>query len=96
MKHTYDREADRQSARSAGVAVIVSPTATGHPPELDLRGPTDQSLLVYTAQPHWPSAQALSFLAGWAATEIAARPTEAAGSSPCPGATTSPGESKDE
>lgn len=63
---------------------------------LDLRGPTDQSLLVYTAQPHSPSAQALTFLAGWAATEIAARPTEAAGSSPRPGATASPGESKDE
>ncbi|MGW0082240.1 MmyB family transcriptional regulator [Streptomyces sp. NPDC003393] len=42
---------------------------------LDLRGSADQSLLVYTAEPHSPSEQALTFLAGWAATEIPARPS---------------------
>ncbi|MEU9371695.1 helix-turn-helix transcriptional regulator [Streptomyces avermitilis] len=63
---------------------------------LDLRGSTDQSLLVYTAEPQSPSEQALIFLAGWAATGIPVRPTEAAGSSPRSGAAPSPGESKDE
>lgn len=44
---------------------------------LDIRGSTEQSLLVYSAEPDSPSAQALTFLAGWAATErIAARRTQ--------------------
>ncbi|WP_433446106.1 helix-turn-helix domain-containing protein [Streptomyces sp. CA-142005] len=47
---------------------------------LDIRGATEQSLLVYTAEPHSPSAQALTFLAGWAATDLPARPAEAASS----------------
>ncbi|MFC9915065.1 helix-turn-helix domain-containing protein [Streptomyces sp. NPDC127197] len=60
---------------------------------LDVRGSSDQSLLVYTAEPHSPSAQALSFLAGWTATESPALPTEAAGS-PRRGAMPSEGESQ--
>ncbi|MFI9356015.1 MmyB family transcriptional regulator [Streptomyces lydicus] len=46
---------------------------------LDVRGATEQSLLVYT-EPHSPSAQALTFLAGWAATELPARPAQASSS----------------
>ncbi|MFJ4870544.1 helix-turn-helix domain-containing protein [Streptomyces sp. NPDC088757] len=33
---------------------------------MDVRGTGDQTLLVYTAEPHSRSAQALAFLAGWA------------------------------
>lgn len=33
---------------------------------LDVRGASDQTLLVYTAEPHSRSAQALSFLSAWA------------------------------
>jgi hypothetical protein len=62
---------------------------------LDVRGSTDQSLLVYTAEPHSPSAQALTFLAGWAATELPTRPAEAAGSPRRPGTAPSAEESKD-
>ena len=36
---------------------------------LDVRGTGDQTLLVYTAEPHSRSAQALTFLAGWTTTE---------------------------
>ncbi|GGJ34688.1 hypothetical protein GCM10010121_052390 [Streptomyces brasiliensis] len=46
---------------------------------LDVRGSADQSLLVYTAEPDSPSAQALAFLTGWAATELPTGPTETAG-----------------
>ncbi|MBZ9638347.1 helix-turn-helix domain-containing protein [Streptomyces sp. PSKA30] len=62
---------------------------------LDVRGSADQSLLVYTAEPHSPSAQALTFLAGWAATEFPARPTETAGSPRRPGPAPSAGRSRD-
>ncbi|MGW9031077.1 MmyB family transcriptional regulator [Streptomyces sp. NPDC055722] len=63
---------------------------------LDVRGATEQSLLVYTAEPHSPSAQALTFLAGWAATELHARPAEAAGSPRRSEAASSTGEPADE
>jgi transcriptional regulator with XRE-family HTH domain len=36
---------------------------------LDVRGAADQTLIAYTAEPHSRSAQALTFLAGWATTE---------------------------
>ncbi|WP_121843780.1 helix-turn-helix domain-containing protein [Streptomyces sp. S5] len=36
---------------------------------MDVRGNGDQTLLVYTAEPHSRSAQALAFLAGWAIAE---------------------------
>ncbi|QHC18872.1 helix-turn-helix domain-containing protein [Streptomyces sp. GF20] len=36
---------------------------------MDVRGNGDQTLLAYTAEPHSRSAQALSFLAGWAIAE---------------------------
>ncbi|MFI1169597.1 helix-turn-helix domain-containing protein [Streptomyces sp. NPDC020801] len=36
---------------------------------LDARGAADQTLIAYTAEPHSRSAQALTFLAGWATTE---------------------------
>ncbi|MBL6280087.1 helix-turn-helix transcriptional regulator [Micromonospora fiedleri] len=45
---------------------------------LDVRGTTDQTLLVYTAEPNSRSAQALAFLSGWTRTtreEPAARLT---------------------
>ncbi|MEU3980474.1 hypothetical protein AB0F77_10230 [Streptomyces sp. NPDC026672] len=45
----------------------------------DVRGAVDQSLLVYTAEPHSPSAQALTFLAGWAAADTSARSTQNSG-----------------
>ncbi|RBM23143.1 transcriptional regulator [Prauserella sp. PE36] len=35
---------------------------------LDVRGTADQTLLIYTAEPHSRSAQALTFLSGWAET----------------------------
>lgn len=36
---------------------------------LDVRGTTDQSLLIYTAEPHSRSAQAVSFLSAWAESD---------------------------
>ncbi|WP_078917380.1 helix-turn-helix domain-containing protein [Streptomyces sp. NRRL S-813] len=63
---------------------------------LDLRGPTDQSLLVYTAEPHSPSEQALTFLAGWAATEIPTRPRGAEGRARRTGAVSPSEETRDD
>ncbi|GAB3709161.1 helix-turn-helix domain-containing protein [Nocardiopsis oceani] len=40
----------------------------------DVRGTADQTLITYTAEPHSRSAQALTFLSGWAHTDH--RPTE--------------------
>ncbi|MGC5032780.1 helix-turn-helix domain-containing protein [Micromonospora sp. DT229] len=45
---------------------------------LDVRGTTDQTLLIYTAEPNSRSAQALAFLSGWTQTtqkQPAASPT---------------------
>lgn len=61
---------------------------------LDLRGATDQSLLVYTAEPQSPSEQALTFLSGWAATGI--RGTGPDPSVKASEVSPSPGESRDE
>ncbi|MFF4653747.1 helix-turn-helix domain-containing protein [Streptomyces sp. NPDC001380] len=62
---------------------------------LDVRGAADQSLLVYTAEPHSPSAQALTFLAGWAATGLPARPRNGTGPPPRPEEASAPRRSKD-
>jgi transcriptional regulator with XRE-family HTH domain len=42
---------------------------------LDVRGGTDQSLLVYTAEPGSASAEALTFLTAWATDQGSAAPT---------------------
>ncbi|MEV5386257.1 helix-turn-helix domain-containing protein [Streptomyces sp. NPDC052721] len=63
---------------------------------LDLRSATDQSLLVYTAEPNSASEQALTFLAGWAATETPTPAAEATGSSRRPGTAPPAGDSKEQ
>ncbi|MEV7427123.1 MULTISPECIES: hypothetical protein [unclassified Streptomyces] len=44
----------------------------------EVRGTGDQTLLVYTAEPHSRSAQALSFLSGWAPTAEHSPPADLA------------------
>lgn len=49
---------------------------------LDVRGTADQTLLIYTAEPHSRSAQALAFLGGWASADRAPSADVAAHSDP--------------
>jgi transcriptional regulator with XRE-family HTH domain len=59
----------RVRAQRAGRKELLHPTVgelTLDFQVLDVRGAADQTLLVYTAEPHSRSAQALTFLSGWA------------------------------